>query len=285
MILAVVGPTGVGKTKLSIALAKKYHAIILNCDAMQVYQGLNIGTAKIKEEEKEGIPHFLFDFVDVKENYTVYHYQKDARKIIKDHPNQNIILVGGTGLYLKALLYDYQFSKEEKEENFEDYSNEELYELCLKKDSQMLIHPHNRRRMIRFLTRKDEPVDAKPLYSFLAIGLTMDRKNLYELIDHRVDQMIHDGLIDEAKAFYDQNIRSKALETAIGYKELYDYFDGVCTKEEAICQIKKNSRHYAKRQYTFFRHQLPVQWFQVSLTDFSKTIEEVEDWISKQKMP
>ena len=127
MILAIVGPTGVGKTRLSIELAKKYHAIIINCDAMQVYQGMDIGTAKIKESEKEGIPHYLFDIKDVTDNYTVYDYQKDARKIIEAHKDQNIIFVGGTGLYLKAALYSYEFNEENTTTNeYEELTNDEL---------------------------------------------------------------------------------------------------------------------------------------------------------------
>lgn len=134
MILCIVGPTGVGKTKLSVELAKKYNGIIINVDAMQVYIGMNIGTAKIKEEEKEGIPHYLFDIKDVKENYTVFDYQKDARKIIEKNQDKNIIFVGGTGLYLKACLYSYEFNKEEYSmKSYDKLTNEEVYELAKKR--------------------------------------------------------------------------------------------------------------------------------------------------------
>lgn len=239
MILAIVGPTGVGKTKMSIALAHKYKAIIINADAMQIYQDLNIGTAKIKEEEKEGIKHYLFDISSPLENYTVFQYQKDVRDILEKHKNENIIFVGGTGLYLKAALYDYQFAEEESKGNFEKYSNEELYQLALKKDENMTIHQNNRRRIIRFLERKENKEPAKILYPAIIIGLTTNREQLYDKINIRVDKMIEEGLIEEAKKFYDKNIFSKALQTAIGYKELYQYFDNKITKEEAIELIKK----------------------------------------------
>ena len=285
MILCIVGPTGVGKTKMSVELAKKYDAIIINCDAMQVYKDLNIGTAKIKENEKEGIEHYLFDFVDPLVNYTVADYQKDARKLLKKFKNRNIIFVGGTGLYLKAALFDYRFPAETKEKkDYSQYSNEELLAQCLEKDKTCNIHVNNRKRLIRFLEKENtDIVKPVPLYDALFIGLTTERENLYQIIDQRVEKMMNEGLLNEVKTFYDQNIHSKALETGIGYKELYQYLDGEIPLEEAISLIQKNSRHYAKRQYTFFRHQLPVKWFQVDYENFTNTISEVEEYIKKQK--
>ena len=285
MILCIVGPTGVGKTKMSVELAKKYDAIIINCDAMQVYKDLNIGTAKIKENEKEGIEHYLFDFVDPLVNYTVADYQKDARKLLKKFKNRNIIFVGGTGLYLKAALFDYRFPAETKEKkDYSQYSNEELLAQCLEKDKTCNIHVNNRKRLIRFLEKENtDVVKPVPLYDALFIGLTTEREKLYQIIDQRVEKMMNEGLLNEVKTFYDQNIHSKALETGIGYKELYQYLDGEISLEEAISLIQKNSRHYAKRQYTFFRHQLPVKWFQVDYENFTNTISEVEEYIKKQK--
>ena len=285
MILCIVGPTGVGKTKMSVELAKKYDAIIINCDAMQVYKDLNIGTAKIKENEKEGIEHYLFDFVDPLVNYTVADYQKDARKLLKKFKNRNIIFVGGTGLYLKAALFDYRFPAETKEKkDYSQYSNEELLAQCLEKDKTCNIHVNNRKRLIRFLEKENpDIVKPVPLYDALFIGLTTEREKLYQIIDERVEKMMNEGLLNEVKTFYDQNIHSKALETGIGYKELYQYLDGEISLEEAISLIQKNSRHYAKRQYTFFRHQLPVKWFQVDYENFTNTISEVEEYIKKQK--
>ena len=280
MILAIIGPTAVGKTKLSIELAKKYNAIIINCDAMQVYQGLDIGTAKATLEEQEGIPHELLDFVPVTQNYTVYDYQKDARKLLEKYQGRNIIFVGGTGLYLKSTLYDYRFYEETTTNSYDNLTNEELYNLALAKDKNMNIHPNNRKRLVRFLNKKvQEYVEPKPLYEFKIIGLTTSRDILYDKINKRVDVMFQNGLLTEVKSFYDQGIHSKALETGIGYKELYQYFDNKITLDEAKELIKKNSRHYAKRQYTFFNHQLDVKWFNTNYEDFSKTINEVEDYI------
>lgn len=280
MILAIIGPTAVGKTKLSIELAKKYNAIIINCDAMQVYQGLDIGTAKATLEEQEGIPHELLDFVPVTQNYTVYDYQKDARKLLEKYQGRNIIFVGGTGLYLKSALYDYRFYEETTTNSYDNLTNEELYNLALAKDKNMNIHPNNRKRLVRFLNKKvQEYVEPKPLYDFKIIGLTTSRDILYDKINKRVDVMFQSGLLTEVKSFYDQGIHSKALETGIGYKELYQYFDNKITIDEAKDLIKKNSRHYAKRQYTFFNHQLDVKWFNTNYEDFSKTINEVEDYI------
>lgn len=280
MILAIIGPTAVGKTKLSIELAKKYNAIIINCDAMQVYQGLDIGTAKATLEEQEGIPHELLDFVPVTQNYTVYDYQKDARKLLEKYQGRNIIFVGGTGLYLKSALYDYRFYEETTTNSYDNLTNEELYNLALTKDKNMNIHPNNRKRLVRFLNKEvQEYVEPKPLYDFKIIGLTTSRDILYDKINKRVDVMFQSGLLTEVKSFYDQGIHSKALETGIGYKELYQYFDNKITLEEAKELIKKNSRHYAKRQYTFFNHQLDVKWFNTNYEDFSKTINEVEDYI------
>ena len=277
MIICVVGPTGVGKTRLSISLAKKFNAIIVNSDAMQVYKELNIGTAKIKEEEKENISHYLFDICEVEDNYTVFDYQKDARKIIEENKDKNIVFVGGTGLYLKAALYDYKFTEETKEKNeYEEYTNEELYELANEKDINHGIHINNRKRLIRFLNKENIEIPvSKPLYEALFIGSTTDRENLYKKINDRVDKMLEDGLLDEVKSLYDRNLRCKSINTGIGYKELYKYFDGELSLEEAIDLIKKNSRHYAKRQYTFFNHQLPVKYFETDYDDFSKTEENV----------
>ena len=287
-IIVITGPTSVGKTALSIAIAKKYDGEIINADSMQFYKGLNIGTAKIKEEEKEGIPHHLFDINEVDDEYSIYHYQKDARIIIEDiqKRHKTPILVGGTGLYLKAALYDYQLSKETQNSKFEEYTNEELYKLLTKIDQNAKVDPNNRRRLIRALSYYQENNKSisqnktdKLLYDTIFIGLTCDRNILYDRINQRVDIMVKEGLIDEVRKFYDQKIYTKPLINGIGYKELYQYFDGKVTLDEAIDLIKKNSRHYAKRQYTFFNHQMNIKWFNVSFTNFNDTIEEVIKYI------
>lgn len=284
MIICICGPTGVGKTKLSIELAKKYNAIVLNCDAMQVYKGMDIGTAKIKEEEKENVKHYLFDIRNVDEDYSVYNYQKDVRKILNENKDKNVIIVGGTGLYMKAALYDYRFSDEEvSDDRYNNLTNEELYNLCLNKDKNMDIHVNNRKRLIRFLNKK-ETINNKDelLYDAKFIGLTTSREILYERINNRVDEMISEGLIKEVKHFYDQKIYSKALMTAIGYKELYEYFDKRISLDEAIDLIKQRSRKYAKRQYTWYNNQMSIEWFEVDFNNFNNTIDKVINYLEEQ---
>ena len=279
MIICVVGPTAVGKTKLSIALAKIYNGEVINADSVQVYKGLDIGSAKVTEEEKEGIVHHLLDIVDVKDDYTIYHYQKDCRKAIEKVKSAGKvpILVGGSGLYLKSALYNYNLSEENTKDIEYDLSNEELYEKV--KDKFPNIDKNNRRRLLRAYNKIQKNIsleneELKPLYDdIIWIGLETDRETLYQKINERVDKMFPD-LIDEFYEFYKQNINSKALKTAIGYKELYDYFAKTKTLEECISLIKQNSRHYAKRQYTFFKHQLPINWITTDYNNFQKTIKE-----------
>ena len=280
MIVAVVGPTGVGKTKLSVELAKKYDAVVVNCDAVQVYKELNIGSAKPTEEEKCGIEHLLFDIVSVTDNYTVKDYQKDLRNVLKKYHNRNIVIVGGTGLYLCAGLYDYEFKEEINTNNYDNLSNEQLYNLALEKDKNMDIHKNNRVRLIRFLNRESKNNNGnKLLYDVKFIGLNLDRNLLYERINLRVDKMMKDGLLDEVKNLNPLRVSSRVLNTAIGYKELYDYFDKKISLEQAIEEIKQNSRHYAKRQYTWFNNKMNVTWFDVNLDDFQRTIDQVEDFL------
>ena len=285
-IIVIVGPTGVGKTKLSIDLAKKLNAEIINADSMQVYKELNIGTAKITDEEKEKIPHYLFDIVKPADMYTVYDYQKDARKVIDNilSRGKRVIIVGGTGLYIKALLYDYEFQAENKTYDFSNMSNTELLDKINSYNLDINIHINNRKRLERTLTRLlNNNINANKsntkLYDFLAVGLTVSREKLYKIIDDRVDRLIDNGLVDEVKSFYDRGIRSKAINTGIGYKELYLYFDGKLELEDAINLIKKNSRHYAKRQYTFFNNQMNIKWFNTNYDDFSKTVHEIYNYI------
>ena len=282
MIVAIVGPTGVGKTKLSVELAKRLNGIIINCDAVQVYQELNIGSAKATKEEQANIPHYLLDIKNPNEEYTVYDYQKDARAILEKNKDKNIIFVGGTGLYLKAVLYDYVFNPETKKENYENLSNEEIYKLALQKDANCAIHPHNRQRLIRFLNKEDiTKQKSKELYPAIIIGLTTKRENLYEIINNRVDEMIKNGLIKEVETLNKKYPQAKILTSAIGYKEIKTYLDNKISLEEAINLIKQNSRHYAKRQYTFFNNQLKVNWFNVDYHNFNNTINEVIEFLKK----
>lgn len=287
-VIVITGPTAVGKTKLSIELAKKLNGEIINADAMQVYKGLNIGTAKVTEKEKENIPHHLFDIKEVEEEYSIYNYQKDCRKVIDNilRRNKTPILVGGTGLYIKAALYDYKLSEEKTNNTYDNLKTEEIYKELLKLDKDINIDKNNRRRLIRALNYYKENNTSisnnktnKLLYDTIFIGLTTDREILYKKINQRVDNMIENGLLEEVKYYYDKNIKAKPLINGIGYKELYNYFDGLCSKEKAVEKIKQNSRHYAKRQYTFLNHQLNVVWFETDYNNFNNTIEKVSSYI------
>ena len=287
-VIVITGPTAVGKTKLSIELAKRYNGEIINADAVQVYKGLDIGSAKVTEEEKEDIPHHLFDIKEVDEEYTIYHYQKDCRKLIKEVQGRGKtpILVGGTGLYIKAALYDYKLTEEKETNTYDNLTDEELYNKLLEVDKDIVIDKNNRRRLIRALNYYKENNKSintnttnKLLYDAIFIGLTTDRRILYDKINTRVDIMIKDGLLNEVKAFYDKNVRTKPLLNAIGYREIYSYFDGNISLEEAIDKIIQNSRHYAKRQYTFFNHQLPIVWFETNYNNFNNTVEKVINYI------
>ncbi len=266
MIIAIVGPTGIGKTTLSISLAKHYNAEIINFDAMQVYEKMDIGTAKVTTEEMDGVVHHLLSYVNVNTNYSVYDYQKDARSLIDKllKEKKNIIMVGGTGLYLKATLYDYRFSEEKDSTCYDELSTEELLRR-ISKYNYVPKDKNNRRRLIRELKKLENNIDIdnngnKLLYDAKIIGLTTDREILYDRINKRVDIMVENGLVDEDNSLKESFTTSKALKTAIGYKEFIPYFKKEITFDEVIDKIKQNSRHYAKRQYTFFNNQLNVTW-------------------------
>ena len=281
MIVVIVGPTGVGKTKMSIELAKYLDAPVINADAVQVYKGLDIGSAKVTKDEMDGVKHYLIDIKDIDEEYNVKEYQNDVRKILEEYKNKNVIICGGTGLYISAALMDYRFYEDENSETYEEYSNEELYEMVLKKDKFSKIDKNNRVRMIRFLNKKiADTVEPKLLYpNTLFIGLTTSRDKLYARINERVDKMFNDGLVLEVKNLYNKDKDSKILNRAIGYKEVISYLNGEITLEEAKELIKKNSRHYAKRQYTWFNNKMNVKWFDVDFNNFDKTIENVKSYI------
>ena len=293
MIVVIAGPTAVGKTKLSVELAKKISGEIINADSTQVYRGMDIGTAKVKEEEKEGVIHHLFDIKDIDEDYTVYDYQKDCRKCIDNILSKGKvpILVGGTGLYIKAALYNYEFKDEDTTYDFSNLSNEEVYNKLKELDPNSDIHINNRKRVERALTYilnnntsiSNNTKGNDLIYDdVLFIGLTTNRDILYDRINKRVDVMVNQGLIDEAKKIYDSNIHSKAVMTPICYKELFDYFDNNITLDEALNLIRQRSRKYAKRQYTWFNHQIPIKWFEVDFNNFNNTINEVYRYINSK---
>ena len=289
MVIVITGPTAVGKTKMSVELAKKLNGEIINADSTQVYKTLDIATAKIKENEKEGIIHHLFDIKDIEEDYTVFDYQKDARILIDEilKKGKTPILVGGTGLYIKACLYDYKFENDIKINNYEDLTNEQLYNKLIDIDKNIDIHINNRKRLVRALNyyestgklfSEKEKTD-NILYDTVFIGLTTDRDILYDRINRRVDLMVDEGLLIEAKKIYDSNIRTKAIMTPIGYKELFPYFENNKSLEECLDSIKQNSRKYAKRQYTWFNNQMDINWFSVDFNNFDNTINAVYEYI------
>lgn len=281
-IICIVGPTGVGKTKLSIELAKIYDGEIINADSTQVYKGMDIATAKITEEEKENIPHHLFDIKDWNELYTLYDYQNDCRAKIEEilSRKKTPILVGGTGLYIKAALYDYKLESETNETVSYPEETSILYNRLKEIYPDTKIHPNNRKRIERALSYYEKTGNvlekkekaSKLIYPTIVLGLTTERNLLYERINQRVDKMVQDGLLEEAKRIYEQPLRTKTIITPIGYKELFDYFSGVDTLENCIDQIKQHSRNYAKRQYTWFHHQMLVEWIPVDFEHFENTV-------------
>ena len=293
MIIVITGPTAVGKTKLSIELAKKLDGEIINADSTQIFKDLDIATAKITENEKENIIHHLIDIKEITEKYTVYDYQKDCRNKIKEilEKNKTPILVGGTGLYIKAALYDYKFNEENKLFDYSKYSTDELYSKLLKLDQNTDIHKNNRKRIERALSYYENTNELlsqkektnKILYDTIFIGLTTDRDTLYKRINNRVDQMIENGLIDEAKKIYETGVRTRAVTTPIGYKEIFDYFENKCLLNDAIELIKQRSRRYAKRQYTWFNNQMNINWFNVDFNNFDNTINKVIEYIKGVK--
>lgn len=284
-VIVICGPTAVGKTKMSVELAKRLDGEIINADSTQVFKMMDIGTAKVTEEEKENIPHHLFDIKEPNEDYTVYDYQKDCRYWIEDILNRGKtpILVGGTGLYMKAALYDYEFEEENETFDFSNKTNEELYLELKNVDSNTNVHPNNRKRVERALSYyyqhgvpiSEQPKSTKLLYDAIFIGLTTNRNVLYERINKRVYKMLEDGLLEEVNKIYQLGYRTKAVLTPICYKEFFPYFEGECSYEEAIELIQQRSRKYAKRQYTWFKHQLPVEWVEVDFECFENTINAV----------
>jgi tRNA dimethylallyltransferase len=291
-VLVVVGPTAVGKTKISISLAKHYGIDIISGDSVAIYKRLDIGSAKPTKEEMDGVCHHLIDIKDPKESYSACDFQREARKILDQ--NDFTLICGGTGLYIQSALFNYEFNAPARDldygKKFENLSNQELYDLLLKKDPNIdreKLHPNNRKRVLRALEVKEE-LDLsihsfnhknEALYDYFIVYLSLDREVLYERINKRVDMMVSDGLIGEVKALYDDGI----YPHAIGYQELVPYFDHDITLESAIEEIKKNTRHLAKRQETWFRHQMDSHFYTVDLDNIENTInqiiKDVDGWL------
>ena len=287
-IIVIVGPTGIGKTKLSIELAKRLGAEIINGDSVSIYKDLDIGSAKPTIEEREGIPHHLIDIREVDEDYTVFDYQRDVRQKIDEITlrNKRVIIVGGTGLYIKAGLYNYTFTEGTTYNQYEDMTNQEILDRIKKFKVTETPDLNNRKRLVRLLNKVENNEDLthnkdELLYNIKTIGLTTQRDVLYERINKRVDIMINNGLLDEITKLKDKYKNSRILNSGIGYKEFYDYLFNDKKLEDVIEEIKQNSRRFAKRQYTFFKHQFDTTWFNVDLENFDNTINEVLEFIEK----
>ena len=290
-VLAIVGPTAVGKTEFGIKCANTFNGEIISGDSIQIYKGLDIGSAKPTKEELSKAKHHLIDIKEPTDSYSVKEFQDLGReKIDNIYKDSKLpIIVGGTGLYIKASLYDYKFFEEEfKDNQYEDLSNEQLYSLLKEKDPKALesIHINNRKRLVRAINVYEkhnkgiseikDNQEHKPIYDCLIIGLTAPRDILYNRIDSRIDLMIKDGLVDEIKGLLDKGITfDNQCMQAIGYKEFKDYFENNKSLEECIEQVKTNSHHFAKRQYTFFNNQMNIEWFE----NKEEAMERIKQWL------
>ena len=287
-VIAIVGPTGVGKTDLSIGLAKKLNGEIVSCDSMQIYRGMDIGTAKPTKDEMMGIPHHMIDIVNPDENYNVDKYVDNSKECIKNiFERGNIpMVVGGTGLYADSLLGGISFVKTEGDEEYrkhlfdlaEKEGNEHVHKMLETIDpvSFKAIHPNNVRRVVRALevykctgntiTHHNEMSRKAPSpYNPLIFGLTRDRDELYERIDKRVDIMVEKGLVTEAENLYNKGYTTDLTSMqGLGYKEFIKYFEGEISLLEAIEILKRDTRHYAKRQLTWFNRNKDIVWINLS---------------------
>ena len=288
--IVIAGPTGVGKTKISIDLASELNAEIISSDSAQVYKGLNIGTAKITENETQGIKHHLIDIVEPISKYSVGNFEKDVNKILNQNPEKNFLLVGGTGLYINSVTNGLSILPETDKKTREYLStldNQALFELAIKYDEEATkeIHPNNRVRLERVVEvflltgQKFSELSKKNIknnkFKFLKIVLERDRENLYDRINKRVDIMFEQGLVNEVKNLYKIYGEKLYKLNIIGYNEIIDCINGKISLDEARYRIKLNSRHYAKRQFTWFKADKEYQWFnldRISEQEIVKTI-------------
>ncbi len=303
-IIVIVGPTAVGKTHVSVELAKKFNTEVISADSMQIYKEMDIGTAKITKDEMQGIAHHMIDIVKPDENYSVSEFDEAAESILDNILlNNNIpIVVGGSGLYINSLIYDLDFGKAKSSEKLRDYytyyykehGEDALYNKLQKIDPMAAekIHKNNVKRVIRALEVYDitgskfselntdirKPSDK---YECILIGLFMDRKVLYERINQRVDKMISEGLIEEVKNLLDKGYNKDLISMkAIGYKEIIEYLEGNITLEKAVTILKRNTRRFAKRQYTWFLKDKNVKWFDIKdIKDIDLTVIYINEYI------
>ncbi|RLL45395.1 tRNA (adenosine(37)-N6)-dimethylallyltransferase MiaA [Oceanobacillus piezotolerans] len=298
-VIAIMGPTAVGKTKLSIEIAKRFNGEVISGDSMQVYKGLDIGTAKIKKEETEGIPHHMIDIAEPDEPFSVAAFQSHVKSSIDEITSRNKlpILVGGSGLYIQAALFDYHFSDTERDNSITNRLQEQvevegimpLYNRLKEIDPVQAekIHPNNHRRVIRAMeiyettgktmTEYQEDQALESPYHLILIGLEMERELLYKRINKRVNDMMDQGLLDEVKSLYEQGYSRCQSMRGIGYKEFIPYFEGTQSLEESIDILKRNSRRFAKRQYTWFRNKMAIDWYEVTPETLEKKFQMILD--------
>lgn len=291
-VLVIVGPTAVGKTAFGIQLAQEFDGEIISGDSQQVYRGLDIGTAKATTEERAIVPHHLIDIRELTENFSVFDFVSTASQLMEEllTKNKTPIVVGGTGLYIQALMEGYHLGGSKNHEAMMELrkdlsilTNADLLEEIRLRG--LKVSEFNRRRAIRMLELSEfaeGTENIRPPYEFYTIGLTLPRDELYTRINNRVDKMLTAGLLDEAKMLY-KNYRLSQAARGIGYKEFFSYFSGEQSLEETIRQIKQHTRHYAKRQLTWFRNRMNVEFINVNKQGFSKNvITEVKDFLSNQ---
>ena len=283
IVYVIGGPTASGKSKLAVELAKKVNGEIISADSMQIYKEMNIGTAKVNKEEMQGVQHYLVDFVSPDERYSVSNFKKDAEKAIEEilAKGKTPIVVGGTGLYIDSLIYGIEFQDEEVDLEYREKLNkiadekglESLYKKAQEIDPEAMkkISINDRKRIIRVLeiyhktgkTKTEQELQSRKnevKYEYKVFAITMDRERLYERIEKRVDSMIEQGLIEEVKQILNKYHTFPTAMQGLGYKEVVEYLEGSCTKEEMIEKIKKETRHYAKRQLTWFRKNKETIW-------------------------
>lgn len=303
-LIILAGPTAVGKTAASIRLAKAIGAEIISADSMQVYRHMDIGSAKIRQEEMEGVPHYLIDVLEPEEEFNVVRFQQMAKAAAEEiYAKGKIPLVaGGTGFYIQALLYDIDFTENDGDTSYrrslektaEEKGGEYLHAMLREADPKAAeeIHPHNIKRMIRALEfhhqtggkisehNEAEREKSSP-YDFAYFVLTDERSRLYERIDRRVDKMMEEGLLEEVRYLKERGVkRESTAMQGLGYKELYAYLDGECTLEEAVRIIKRDTRHFAKRQLTWFKRERDVIWADKSV--IGQSDDAVVDFMKKE---
>jgi len=303
-LLVLVGPTAIGKTKISIEISKLYHCEIISGDSMQVYCGMDIGTAKISKTEQQGIPHHLINIMQPDEAFSAAAFQAKSAQLIREIQARNHLpfVVGGTGLYIESLVYGFEFSPTGSDEQFRQQQAaylEQFGEIALHQQLQLVdpasaarLHPKDTRRIIRALeilhvtgttlsANLAEQTKQTP-YDLCMIGLTMDRAMLYKRIEQRIDQMLHQGLVAEvshllSKGYTPQHIAMQGL----GYKEFIPYIQGECELEAAVTLLKRDTRHYAKRQLSWFRHMKDIHWVDVTdASNFTAQLAEINDIIA-----